>query len=156
MPVNTAEQCNQFLSIFSQLDRETEEWGVTIAPYEKTRNDAQNKLLWHWNKEVEQQKSIRAKFVHGQSKKDILLPLMKSWGGNFLARANHIDDILESIPVYEHKVSICYDMVRTRSPHLSVKRFAEYLNQYSEHWSANGVSLTTSIDLYHDAMVNRR
>jgi len=119
---------------------------IRFEVFEEDRNEAQNKLMWHWNREVGEQTHNEPDWVHGESKKEILLPLMKSWGGRFLKRANFIDEVLRSCTSYKIKVGVSYDMVRTRPPALGVRKMAIYLTEYRKHYQSGGIFLTNSDD----------
>ena len=109
------------------------------------RKLAQNNLMWAWNNEILKRLGGSAKFIHGERKLNVLLPMYKSWGGASLTRANFIQSVLDRVPLYEHKVGIAYDMVRTKN--LSIKRMAEYLTEYKKEAALMGVELESNEDL---------
>lgn len=126
---------------------------------ELTRSDKQNNLLWHWNGEVAEQTNLDPKWVHGDSKLRILLPQMRVWGAKdtrrgekMRKRAEFLHEVMSFIPDYRIKVGTAYDMVRTKSPHLTVREFGEYLSLYERDYVSKGITLTTSMDYYHEAL----
>ncbi len=128
------------------------EFEVIVQEIDETRRAAQNRLAWHWNREIAEQQHISAKLAHGQSKYEVLRPLIMQWGaGTALAkRIAYLNQILDHVPEYEHKCFICFDSVR--SSDLSVKEFALYLTEKERFWANRGVVLTTSEDLRFKAM----
>jgi len=130
-------------------------WQVEISEFEQTRNDAQNRLMWHWAGEVSQHLGdTTPDFVHGSSKLKILQPMYLSWGGSAFKRGEFVQQVLDRISDYRIRVAVAYDMVRTRK--LGVERFAEYLTAYEVCWADEGVRLTTGDDLYYAAMGEAR
>lgn len=126
---------------------------VVIREHQENRRDAQNRLMWHWNREIAQQKKFSSKWAHGVSKLEMLLPLMFEWGAEdpeIMGRAEFIREVMSHIPAYKVKVGVAFDMVRSRD--LSVVRFAQYLTEKERHWTEDGVRLTTSEDYYYEAM----
>ena len=144
MPVNTPEQEAAFMSIYIQRDR-SQPWTVCLAPLDDDRSEAQNRLMWHWNREAAAQLNLSADWVHGESKMSVLLPLMKAWGGKHLERADHVSEILECLTSYKLKVSVSYDKLRTKK-HLGVKHMTAYLNEYQRYYVDKGLHFTTSAD----------
>lgn len=126
-------------------------WVISIFKLEESRRDAQNRLMWFWNKSVaETRQDVSTDWVHGFSKRRILQPLYLGWGGAAYRRGQFVQDVLDRIPRDEVKNAVAYDMVRTRK--LTVKRFAEYLTSFEQFWTPQGVLLRTSDDLYYEAM----
>lgn len=126
---------------------------IRACEKKETRRDAQNKLMWHWNREIKEQYKISSKRAHGESKLDVLLPLMFQWGADdpaMMARAEFIQAVMDHIPDRRVKVGVAFDMVRSKD--LTVSQFAEYLTEKERHWAQQGVRLTTSDDLYFQAM----
>lgn len=109
------------------------------------RRDAQNDLLWVWNNQKSSHSGMKPNFIHGLDKMQILLPMYKSWGGAALKRANFVQECIDHIPKFEHKVAVAYDMVRTKN--LSVKRMAQYLSELQREAAEKGIQLESTADL---------
>ena len=150
-PVNTAEQEALFMSVFAQRKRDAE-WQVELMPLDKSQSGAQRRLLHRWNGVVAKDNGTSSNWVHGESKMLILLPLMRTWKARQVKRADHIYKILDHLPKHSLKVSVCFDQVRTRSPHLNCTQMCEYITEYQRYYSEQGIHLTTSDDLYYEAM----
>lgn len=150
MPFNTDLDKERAMSILFQLDP-GKRWQIEISEHDKSQSAAQRRLIGHWNTLCAKHYSTTWDWVHGESKMNILLPLMMSWGGQHLARADHINDILNHLPEYKLKVSVCHAKVRTRKPHLNCKQVCEYLTEFERHHASEGVLLTTSEDMRNDA-----
>lgn len=144
LPVNTEEQAANFLSLFNQRDPNLE-WGVCMMPWERDRNNAQNALMWSWNHAVSKATKNNAKYVHGQTKLEVLLPQYKLWGNKWLKRANFVQECINYVPLYEHKVGVAYDMVRTND--LGIRKMAEYLTQMQQFYAEKGICLESNEDL---------
>lgn len=121
--------------------------------YYQTRKDKQNRLMWAWNKEISEDKHISSKMAHGQTKYEVLRPLMMEWSAEDHAmgkRIEMINMVLDRVPEYQIKCFICFDSVR--SSDLTVKQFALYLTEMERYWVEAGVHLSTSEDYYYAAM----
>jgi len=105
----------------------------------------QNALMWVWNAQVAKYQGERPEAVHGENKMNVLLPMMKVWGGKHLKMANFIDSVLDKLVSYTHKVRVSYDMVRTKD--LSVKYMAEFLTEYKRRANEAGIQLESNSDL---------
>lgn len=111
---------------------------------EQQRKDAQNDLLWVWNKQKASHTGLKPNFIHGLDKMEILLPLYKSWGGAALRRAEFIEESIAHIPKFEIRVAVSYDMVRTKN--LSIKRMSEYLSEVQRESAVKGIRLESNSD----------
>ena len=157
MPYNTPEEVERVNSMLFQLHSGSDKkWQVEISELDKSQSAAQRRLIGHWNGLVAKHKGLSWDWVHGESKMSLLLPLMQSWGGKHLIKADHISEILEHLPDYKLKVSVSHAKIRTRKPHLNCKQVCEYLNEFERHYAYHGVILTTSEDMRMAAFGDRK
>lgn len=112
---------------------------------DEQRKEAQNNLMWQWSGQKSKHSGNSAKFTHGLDKMQILLPMYREWGGAALKRADFIQNCLDHIPKFEHKVAVAYDMVRTKN--LSIKRMASYLSELQKEAAYRGIQLQSNSDL---------
>jgi hypothetical protein len=141
---------------------DTREWSIDITEYKGDRNSLQNRFMWHWTREISEQDEHKqtAKKIHALSKLEVLLPLYLSWDGKYHFQGAVAQDAINSCnntqkhDVYDIQTYVADRMLRTSN--LTVKLFAEYLTCYEMHWVPLRYMLTTSDDLYFEAMgVNR-
>lgn len=109
------------------------------------RKEAQNDLMWAWINQKSKLTGSKPQFIHGLDKLQILLPMYKSWGGAALKRANFVQECIDHIPRFEHKIAVAYDMVRTKN--LSIKRMAQYLSELQREAAEKGIQLESTADL---------
>lgn len=156
---------------------------VTIGPARDIRRNAQNKLLWHWNNQLADQLydfPNPEKFlddygvspavkIHIANKWEILRPLYREYGEEDLRYLDGLEALAEvsnSLYIAEKAGKIdaeTYDKrVGEQIDHylstkmLSVREFAEYLTRIEHYWVPEGYTLTTSDDLYFEAVLGTK
>ena len=115
----------------------------------ESRKDKQNRLSFHWYKEIAQQLDMDAEEVRAYCKLHFGVPILRKDN----SYRETYDKKLRPLH-YEQKLMLMgkpFDMSVTSL--LSVSEFVEYLNSIEKHFTQQGVRLTTSDDLYFEAMM---
>lgn len=108
---------------------------IRIDDKKPDRSLQQNRLMWMWNGVVGKEIGTSADYVHGLSKREILLPYL-------LGLDKHSEEalfnkaVIEALTKESHKIKAAYSMIRTSK--LSVQEMKEYLDLYQLYWSVNG------------------
>jgi len=116
---------------------------MIIKPYKKDRRAIQNRLMWHWYKELEQQSDR-----HGMSKDDLVCYNKYHIGVPILARDPEFSEVWDSMRFlsYEQKLKAMKFIPVTSI--MNIKQMTEYLTDFKIYWNQKGCELTTSQDLY--------
>ena len=115
------------------------QYRVVIEEFTGERSLKQNNLMWALINEAAQVSGHTAKYLHGTAKLEILLPMMLEKEKHRF-RAEWIYDILDNVIKYNHKVTIAYDMVRTKD--LTKSEFGEYMDRLIRYLESLGVKKT--------------
>ena len=120
---------------------------VTIKPLKKDRRLIQNRLMWHWYKELSKQIDC-----HGMTKDDLVKQNKLNLGVPILLNDADFAEMWESTKYlsYQQKINIMEFMPVTSI--MKISQMTEYLTDFKMYWNQKGVELTTSIDLYYQAL----
>lgn len=148
------------ISQIRNLDNEKSH-SILIEPAGGRRSDAQNKLMWRWNKFISDHEGYDKDYVHGMMKHNELLPIYMSAttkkGEPKMAMQNKgmlVCDIIKHLPDLRLIYHVCDRELRTKT--LTVGFFKEYLDRYEKSWIDKGVFLPNKNDDYYEAMGMRR
>ena len=124
---------------------------MTIKPYKKDRALTQNRLMWHWYKELEQQRD-----ANGMTKDDLVNYNKLTFGVPILSRGDDFNEMWQSTKYlsYEQKLNMMRFIPITSI--MNITQMTEYLTDFKTAWNQQGVHLTTIEDLYFEAMGIKR
>ena len=116
---------------------------------EVKRREIQNRLAFHWYRELEGQGDMTALEYRAKCKLHFACPILREQSESFNAQ---FASVIEPL-TYEQRIACMsepFDLPVTRL--LTVKNMARYLNEVLMFSSERGYKLTTSDDLYRQAM----
>ena len=141
----------QFITVWnvaSELFKAGKKADIQIREHEENRKEAQNKLQFHWFREMEMQGDKSANEWRSQCKLELGVPLARE-SDSFRSK---YDSILKALP-YETKLALMaepFNMEVTRN--FSIKKMTRYLHEVEQFAAKCGFRLTTNEDLYYQAM----
>lgn len=128
------------------------EYTVVVDQVEEGRRQAQNRLAWVWNTECGRFYGENADHMHGMNKCKVLYPLMLEWEKH-RQDAIYFRDAVKMLKEPEHAYWLADRTLRTKD--LTVKEFAIYLTTLQGYWGQQGLTLTTLVEEYEQAMGQR-
>lgn len=119
---------------------------VVIRPYQRTRSQEQNKLLWKWYGIIEEETGQDVESLHMEMKRRYLVPILQRDDPKF---AELVDSVIELRKNGHHDSadrmrSIILQMQTTSS--LKVKQFTEYLEQIEKFALGFGIILSREVN----------
>ncbi len=132
----------------SVLNNKTCPVEMILRERKETRRLIQNRLMWHWYEELQNQDSI-----HGMELQELINYNKFTFGLKILIKAN--PEFAEKIKQfstleYENKVALMEFMPITSL--MKVGEMAEYLTAFKLHWNKQGVVLTDKEDMINKAL----
>lgn len=115
-------------------------WVLDLREADEKRRDAQNRLLWKWNSEIQAFMSEH----HGQ------IASAEEWHEVFCLKLMPVEGKTVRLPDGEQ-----YEAGRWHSSRAGVKEMTEYLNRLDAYCSCMGLMLSHPDDLYREAMSRR-
>lgn len=146
--LKTNEQRVSAIEELANLELAEHNWVVTIEDKKRDRSLEQNKLLWLWNGIVGKEQGVSANYVHGLSKREVLLPYLMTVPRH-AEEAIFVKAVIDSLTAESHKIKASYDMVK--SSKLNTSEMSDYLNMYRIYWAMNlQIDLPDGDDLIHE------
>ena len=120
---------------------------MIVKPYKKDRRLIQNRLMWHWYQELAEQSDR-----HGMTKVDLVCYNKLNLGVPILLIDENFAEVWESMRFlsYEQKLKAMRFMPITSI--MNIKQMTEFLTDFKIYWNQKGCELTTSQDLYFEAL----
>lgn len=143
------------------------EWSVSIEAANETRRSKQNRIHRRWCGEIELHVGQTPGYGHAHTKYHVLLPMkLSSDDKKIRERAEYecaylemienvpqeyLPDYLAHLSPYERKLRSAYDHIRSKN--ITVKPFAEWLNEYKRQWAEQGLILICKSPNDHEALM---
>ncbi len=128
---------------------------MIIKPKEEKRRPLQNRLYHHWIGEIKNQiDGSHRKTIEAMCKMDFGVPVRYMREDDDVYRG--LIDKIRASYTYEEQLAIFETSAIEVTRNLYVSEMHEVLTMMEQYWSREGIRLTTSDDLYFNAMAKKR
>jgi len=122
---------------------------LTFKEGKEKRKDVQNRLLYHWIGEINEQTKEGVDYIRGYFKWTYGCPILAAEDEEF----NALYDALMDGYTYEEAIKLMGTNIVQVSSKMSVKQMSEYLTHIRDYGNERGLRLTTNEDQAFEALV---